>query len=89
MIFDIFRRKRPEIELPMPPPALPAELERFRITPPPIPHQPPTPYQPPLEPKPTPPADRLELILAKLETIDARLKVIEEKIERSRSAPLY
>lgn len=81
----------------VPPTRLPEELETFRVGPTPIPGPageprfreyptaPPIGPRPIERPAPKPeerPGDRIEMILQKLETIDARLKLIEERLRR-------
>jgi len=81
MIFGRFKKKKDEEEsLPAPmeaSPDLPEDLERFRIK---------TPEMRSPEHRTDYPertsGDKIELILQKLETIDARLRLIEEKIKR-------
>jgi len=102
-IMDMFKKKK-EIDLPIPsPPAmgpaafrrtepmpLPSELDQFRMQPVTTPS-----YSPPPEPVFTPapsvtPTDKTDLILSKLETIDARLRIIEERLERrSSQSPIF
>ena len=95
MVFGIFRRKKEE-DLPPPieeaPAELPEDLERFRMKPPEVR----TPEVKTDYPVPEinygksvedlvaerTAGDKVELILQKLETIDARLRLIEEKIKR-------
>jgi len=94
MIFGRFRKKKEEISLPAPieTAELPEDLERFRIKTPeikppeirtdyPIPE---VPYGKSVEElvAERTEVDKIELILQKLETIDARLRLIEEKIKR-------
>lgn len=94
MIFDRLRKKKDEISLPASIEAadLPEDLERFRMKPPetrvpevrtdyPVPE---VPYGKSVEELVTErtEGDKIELILQKLETIDARLRLIEEKIKR-------
>lgn len=78
-------------------PMLPSDLERFKIRREPIQEmQPSSPYEtqeqmpprpklpevgPMSEPKPIGNLDKDDMILQKLETIDARLRLIEEKIK--------
>ena len=97
MIFGRFRKKKEEdLSLPAPmeaSPDLPEDLERFRIKspesrPPEVRNDYPVPEIPPygksvedLVAERTS-TDKIELILQKLETIDARLRLIEEKIKR-------
>lgn len=81
-IFDRFRKKKKEeVRIPADiPTSLPEDLERFRVRPPEIPRT--EFYDKPLEvPRPEE-GDKIELILQKLDTIDTRLKLIEEKIKR-------
>jgi hypothetical protein len=95
MIFGRFRKKKDE-EIPLPAPIeaadLPEDLERFRIRTPearapevrtdyPVPE---VPYGKSVEQlvSERTEGDKIELILQKLETIDARLRLIEEKIKR-------
>lgn len=100
MPLNLFKRKdKKEVELPIPsppalgpaafrqepPPSLPSELEQFRMEPPRRAY--PAPPEPTFTPTPAPSSDKMDLILSKLETIDARLRVIEEKIERKQSTP--
>lgn len=65
---------------------LPSELEQFRMQPPvPRPAEPyPSlaPTESTFRPTPAAPTDKIDLIISKLETIDARLRVLEEKLER-------
>lgn len=79
MILDRFRRKKKE-EVILPslpePPTLPEDLERFR------PRLEPSFEKPPELPEFKESGDKIELILQKLETIDARLRFIEEKLKR-------
>jgi hypothetical protein len=97
-LMDVFRKKK-EVELPTPqfpapgPAArteLPSDLERLRMSQPAA-YQPAPAYAPPPEPTFSPPPastdGKLDLIISKLETIDARLRVLEEKIERKGSTP--
>jgi hypothetical protein len=93
MIFGRFRKKKEEISLPAPieTAELPEDLERFRMKPPeakletrtdyPVPE---LPYGKSVEElvSERTEGDKIELILQKLETIDARLRLIEEKIKR-------
>jgi len=80
-ILDRFKKKREEIRIPAEiPESLPEDLERFRVKSPEIPRT--EFYDRPLEiPRPEE-RDKIELILQKLDTIDTRLKLIEEKIKR-------
>ena len=90
-VLDKFKRKNDEVRLPSEipmeiPSKLPDDLERFRIP------QPETPrsefYDKTLEIPSTPistqniESDKIELILQKLDTIDTRLKLIEERVKR-------
>jgi hypothetical protein len=94
-LLDRFK-KRPAESLPAEE-GLPEDLERFRLPPPEPPRpaveraEPPArdtgePFIPPEfreEAKPAAPQDRnIELVLSKLDTIDARLRYIEEKIRK-------
>ena len=83
MFFNKFRRKREEVTVPTEiPTQLPEDLERFRVkTPEPVPE---LPYGKSVEElvSERTEGDKIELILQKLETIDARLRLIEEKIKR-------
>ncbi len=79
-ILDIFKKKK-EVELPLPEPVLepaplPPELERFKVERPPLPTLPTVPMEAPRE------RDRIDEILQKLEMMDERLKVIEERLKR-------
>ena len=96
MIFDKFRKKKEDTILPVPmeQAELPEDLERFRMKPP----ETRLPEHTPAETRDFPElsygksvedlvsartsGDKIELILQKLETIDARLRLIEEKIKR-------
>jgi hypothetical protein len=95
MIFGRFRKKK-EDDIPLPAsmeagPDLPEDLERFRVKTPEI-RPPATDYPVPEVPpygksveelvSERTSGDKIELILQKLETIDARLRLIEEKIKR-------
>ncbi len=78
MFFDRFRKKKKEKEVSLPVPTkLPEDLERFRVR---------ERYEPSLPPVETPKVipksmdDKIELILQKLETIDARLRLLEERL---------
>jgi hypothetical protein len=85
MFLDRLKRKKEEVTLPTEiPTELPEDLERFRTrtkTPEPVPE---LPYGKSIEElvSERTEGDKIELILQKLETIDARLKLIEEKIKR-------
>lgn len=97
-IFENLRgkKKEPEAE-PAPREGLPNELEQFKLPPPRI-EEMPSPFerkapelQKPFVPheiveravlKPEEKLEKLDLILSKLETIDARLKLLEEKLKR-------
>ena len=95
MVFGIFRKKKEDEPLNAPidtPAELPEDLERFRMKPPEVR----TPEVKTDYPVPElnygktvedlvaerTSGDKIELILQKLETIDARLRLIEEKIKR-------
>lgn len=87
-ILDRFRKKKKE-EIPALPSQstpLPQDLERFRTPatsfdrPIQVPERP-APFQSPV-PEPPVPSDRAELIIQKLDTIDARLRFIEEKLKK-------
>ena len=79
-ILDRFRKKKEEVRIPADiPTGLPEDLERFRVRGPEIPRA--EFYDKPLE-IPKAEGDKIELILQKLDTIDTRLKLIEEKIKR-------
>jgi hypothetical protein len=98
MIFDKFRKKKEDTILPVPmeQAELPEDLERFRMKPPesarmsePTPTEtrmdyPELSYGKSVEDlvSARTSGDKVELILQKLETIDARLRLIEEKIKR-------
>ncbi len=85
---DRFKKKKEEPEPIVPERPLPSELESFRRETIPVPERPAPFGRPPAEPLPRPepiPArnvDKLDLILEKLETIDQRLKLIEEKLSK-------
>jgi len=94
MIFGRFRKKKGDDILP-PIEELPEDLERFRMKPPEakMPEArtpevrndyPEVPYGKTVEDlvSERTEGDKIELILQKLETIDARLRLIEEKIKR-------
>ena len=88
-ILDRFRKnKKEEVPaLPSQSPPLPQDLERFRTPatsfdrPIQVPERP-APLQSPPVPEPPVPSDRAELIIQKLDTIDARLRFIEEKLKK-------
>jgi hypothetical protein len=78
MFFDRFRKKKKEeVTLPVPT-KLPEDLERFRVRE----YERPVSLPPPEPPKIVPRTmdDKIELILQKLETIDARLRLLEERL---------
>ena len=80
-ILDRFKKKKEEVRIPEDiPESLPEDLERFRVGAPEIPRT--EFYDKPLEVPKTIEGDKIELILQKLDTIDTRLKLIEEKIKR-------
>jgi len=86
-ILDRFKRKKKEEEVVLPVETLPSDLERFRVS-----REPPVAGYPraelPRPPEIGPPVaetrDRIELVLQKLDTIDARLRWIEERLMRRR-----
>jgi len=95
MIFGRFRKKKEEpLFAPIETPAeLPEDLERFRMKPPEsrLPEVRPSDYPVPEVPygksvedlvSERTSGDKIELILQKLETIDARLRLLEEKMKR-------
>jgi len=83
MIFDRFRKKKKEEEVVLPVETLPSDLERFRTSrEPPVAGYPRTGLPRPPEIGPPETRDRIELILQKLDTIDARLRWIEERLAR-------
>jgi len=84
MILDkiLRRKKKEEVTLPAEiPTALPEDLERFRIRPE-TKEYPGLPFEKTPEPMIESEKDKIELILQKLETIDARLRFIEERLKR-------
>ena len=83
-ILDRFKKKNEEVRLPEEitdtGPQLPSDLERFRT---PEPSTPRTEfYDKPLEVPKADHIEKIDMVLEKLETIDTRLKLIEEKIKR-------
>jgi len=98
MIFDKLRRKKEDLSLPPTveaPVELPEDLERFRVKQqevnvPEIRNEPREEYAPEMSYGKSveelvaekTEGNKIELILQKLETIDARLRLIEEKIKR-------
>lgn len=85
----IFKRKKQEELPPFRESSLPEDLERFRVRPPASESRFPEPRFPPAEefraierPREEVTKDKTELILQKLETIDARLRLIEERLAR-------
>ena len=86
MIFDRFRKKKKEQEeVPLPIETLPSDLEKFRVRreAPSLGYQRVELPRPPEIGSPEPGTrDRIELILQKLDTIDARLRWIEERLAR-------
>lgn len=98
MIFDRLRKKKDDVSLPppleVPSAELPEDLERFRMRTPEIKTEVGVPeiknnyneaaYGKTVEDlvAERTSGDKIELILQKLETIDARLRLIEEKIKR-------
>lgn len=90
-MFNFIKRffKRKEEPLPLPPaePSLPQEFEKFRVSnvrEPVIEQSSPAPIRATEEFGERNEMDRYELILQRLETIDTRLKLIEEKLEKAR-----
>jgi hypothetical protein len=102
MIFDRFRKKKEEVQLPFETAAnLPEDLERFRMRSPgdslpeirpaeirsepreeyPVPEMPYTKSVDDIVTEKTK-GDKIELILQKLETIDARLRLLEERTKK-------
>ncbi len=86
-LFGRFRKRGREVPLPADvETSLPEDLERFRVkreelpTPPFGP--PPEPIAPSTEARNLGTDDKIELILQKLDTIDTRLKLIEERMKR-------
>lgn len=95
-ILDRFRKKKKEepIQQPAPTPGLPQDLEKFRVDrqqpyqrpmevfqqPGPAQSTPTT--QAPQKPIPHDKEHQIELVIQKLDTIDARLRFIEEKLKR-------
>lgn len=83
-VLDRFKRKKEEVRIPTEipknvPTTLPNDLEKFRL---PQPESRTDFYDKPLEVPTKIEGDKIELILQKLDTIDTRLKLIEEKIKR-------
>ena len=83
-ILDRFKRKKEEVRLPEDMsdigPTLPEGLERFRVPETDIPRT--EFYDKPLEVPKADQIEKIDMVLEKLETIDTRLKLIEEKIKR-------
>jgi len=80
-ILDRFKRKKEEVRIPEDiPTSLPEDLERFKVTPHEVPRT--EFYDKPLSVPRAEDGDKVELILQKLDTIDTRLKLIEEKLRR-------
>jgi hypothetical protein len=84
-ILDRFKKKDQEVRLPEEitdtGPQLPENLERFRV--PESNNIPRTEfYDKPLEVPRADQIEKIDMVLEKLETIDTRLKLIEEKIKR-------
>lgn len=83
-ILDRFKKKNEEVRLPDEiadtGPALPENLERFRMSESNIPRT--EFYDKPLEVPRADQIEKIDMVLEKLETIDTRLKLIEEKIKR-------
>lgn len=84
-VLDRFKKKKDEVRIPADipmeiPTKLPEDLERFRL---PEPEAPRTEfYDKPLEVPKADNIEKIDMVLEKLETIDTRLKLIEEKIKR-------
>ena len=87
-MFDRFKKKREEVRIaPDLPTTLPSDLEKFRL---PQPEEPRSDfYDKPLQIPEAPSndfrssgGDKMDLVLQKLDTIDTRLKLIEEKMKR-------
>ncbi|MFH0929325.1 MAG: hypothetical protein V1818_03145 [Candidatus Aenigmatarchaeota archaeon] len=81
-MLDRFKRKKEEVRIaPDLPTSLPSDLEKFRL---PQPEESRTDfYDKPLDmPREEFRGDKMELVLQKLDTIDTRLKLIEEKMKR-------
>ena len=84
MILDRILRKKKKEEVALPtdiPTTLPEDLERFKIRPE-TREYPNLPFEKTSESMTESEKDKIELILQKLETIDARLRFIEEKLKR-------
>jgi hypothetical protein len=83
-ILDKFKKKKDEVRLPSDigdvGPSLPGDLERFRTTQPDFPRT--EFYDKPLEVPKADQVEKIDLVIQKLDTIDTRLKLIEEKIKR-------
>ena len=83
-VLDRLKRKKQEVRLPTDipmeiPSTLPNDLEKFRV------QQPESRtdfYDKPLEIPKADQIEKIDMVLEKLETIDTRLKLIEEKIKR-------
>ena len=90
MMFEILKGKKKkedevpeEFRLPGPPFEKKEPMREFRSEPAPRPYVPPEfgGERFPARPEPKKETDRIELILSKLDIIDARLKIIEEKMK--------
>ncbi|MFH1474072.1 MAG: hypothetical protein ABIE55_04255 [Candidatus Aenigmatarchaeota archaeon] len=83
-ILDKFKRKKEEVRLPedigSTDPDLPGDLERFRTSQPDFPRT--DFYDKPLEVPNANQVEKIDLVIQKLDTIDTRLKLIEEKMKR-------
>lgn len=94
MLFDRFRKKKEDLPTNIENVELPEDLERFRLKPPEAKLPEPVPEVKPDYPELSygksveelvaerVEGNKIELILQKLETIDARLRLIEEKLKR-------
>ena len=83
-MLDRFKKKKDEVRLPADipmeiPTQLPDDLEKFRL---PQPESRTDFYDKPLEIPKADQIEKIDMVLEKLETIDTRLKLIEEKIKR-------
>ena len=83
-VLDRFKKKKDEVRLPADipmeiPTQLPDDLEKFRL---PQPESRTDFYDKPLEIPKADQIEKIDMVLEKLETIDTRLKLIEEKIKR-------
>ena len=83
-VLDRFKKKKQEVRLPTEipmdiPSTLPEDLEKFKL---PQPESRTDFYDKPLEIPKADQIEKIDMVLEKLETIDTRLKLIEEKIKR-------